>query len=222
MDIIVEGTKSKKYKPNEVNINLTFTYLSNEYDKCLEEGLKLVESFVFDSLAKLRIGKENFKTRSFQVRHKTKFDYQNNKEIDLGYEFKQEAFINIDYDINVISNFIEELSKIEKGPKYVMTFGLKELEEAKKEVLNLAYKEMEEKAKVIAEAAGLNLNKCLKVDFKPFSESVISSTSLNEVYGVREANFMAKNASSNEVVSKTFVPDDINVSQTLYSLWLAD
>ena len=81
MDIIVEGTKSKSYKPNEVNINLTFTYVDNKYDACLEEGLKLIEGFVFNTLSKLNIDKDCFKTRNFQVRHKTKFDYQNNKDI---------------------------------------------------------------------------------------------------------------------------------------------
>ena len=49
MDIIVEGTKSKSYKPNEVNINLTFTYVDNKYDTCLEEGLNLIEDFVFNT-----------------------------------------------------------------------------------------------------------------------------------------------------------------------------
>lgn len=220
MDIIVEGTKSKSYKPNEVNINLTFTYVDNKYDVCLKEGLKLIEDFVFNTLSKLNIDKECFKTRNFQVRHKTKFDYQNNKEIDLGYEFKEDAFISLDYDVDMIANFIEEISKIENGPKYMMTFGLKELEEAKKEVLKLAYKEMEEKAKVIAEAANLTLNRCLKVDFKPFTETVISNSNLNEVY-TENARF-AKAASASEIVSKTFIPEDIKVSQTLYSLWLAE
>ena len=55
MDIIVEGTKSKSYKPNEVNINLTFTYVDNKYDACLEEGLKLIDDFVFNTLSKLNI-----------------------------------------------------------------------------------------------------------------------------------------------------------------------
>ena len=88
MDIIVEGTKAKSYKPNEININLTFTYVHNEYDICLEKVLKLIEDFVFNTLSKLNIDKDCFKTRNFQVRHKTKFDYQNNKEIDLRYDSK--------------------------------------------------------------------------------------------------------------------------------------
>lgn len=221
MDIIVEGTKTKSYKPNEININLTFTYVHNEYDICLEEGLKLIDDFVFNTLSKLKIDKENFKTRNFQVRHKTKFDYQNNKEIDLGYEFREDAFINLDYSVDIIANFIEEISKIKNGPKYMMTFGLKELEEAKKEVLKLSYKEMEDKAKVIAEAAGLSLKRCLKVDFKPFTETIISNSNLNEVYAENSARF-AKASSASEVVSKTFIPEDIQVSQTLYSLWLAE
>ena len=78
-----------------------------------------------------------------------------------------------------------------------------------------------DKAKVIAEAAGLSLKRCLKVDFKPFTETIISNSNLNEVYAENSARF-AKASSASEVVSKTFIPEDIQVSQTLYSLWLAE
>ena len=78
-----------------------------------------------------------------------------------------------------MAQFMERVSKLSNPPKYYLTFNVKDLGNCKKEVLAEAYKEAKEKAEAIAVAAGKNLKECIKTDFRPFEESVVSYSNIN-------------------------------------------
>ena len=87
-------------------------------------------------------------------------------------------------------------------------------------------------AEAIATAVDMKLIKCLKTDFKPFeqeltSNSLISSSSFamgdTGSFPV-VSSLMAPQAmrSVAETIQRTFTPEDICVSETVFCLWLAE
>ena len=87
-----------------------------------------------------------------------------------------------------------------------------------RKILAKAYHDAELQAQAIAEASGKLLKQCVKVDFKPFTTEYISKTSFDSdvVYSkaIREG--------AAQTIINTFTPEDIELSETLYCLWLAE
>ena len=71
------------------------------------------------------------------------------------------------------------------------------------------------KASAIALAANKKLKDCVKVDFKPFTSSYVSETSLY-------SKDMAIRGSISEAIVNTFTPEDIAVFENLYCLWITE
>lgn len=179
MDIIVEGVGKKFYTPDEVEINLDFYTRADSYESALENGTKNVEIFINDVLEKMNFNKEIMKTRSFRVYEEKQYDYDKKIYIKLGYAYTQQANIKFDYSMNTIAEFMDMVSKLENPPKYHLVFNVKDIKKCKDEVLAEAYNKAKNKAETIAKAAGKELKECVKTDFRPFEERVISRSSLN-------------------------------------------
>ena len=179
MDIIVEGVGKKFYNPDEVEIKLDFYTRADSYESALENGTKNVENFINDVLEKMDFNKEIMKTRSFRVYEEKQYDYDRKKYTKLGYAYTQQANIKFNYSINIIAEFMDMVSKLKNPPKYHLLFNVKDIKICKDEVLAEAYNKAKEKAETIARAAGKELKECVKTDFIPFEESVVSRSSLN-------------------------------------------
>lgn len=67
MDIMVEGTGTRYYRPDEVEISLNFYTKTGSYESALEEGTKDVQIFIDKILEQMQFTKEDLKTRSFRV-----------------------------------------------------------------------------------------------------------------------------------------------------------
>ncbi len=227
MDIIVQGVGKRLYKPNEVEVTLNFYANDKSYETVLDKGVKSVEVFIQSVLNELNIDKERLKTRNFRISQNKQFDYQNQKEIDKGFDYNQSATLKLDYDTELMAKFMEKVALLELPPKYNLKFNIKEKEEAKKEVLAEAYKKAKEKAEIIAMAAGKSLKDCVKVDFKPFEERLISNSHMsdNDVAPLICAN---ENVSAKarmgaaQVIQNIFTPEDVEISEALYCLWIAE
>lgn len=218
MEIIVEGTGIKHFTPNEVIMNLNFITKGKSYEEVLELGSKNVEIFIRDLLIRNNFTETDLKTRSFIIREETKYNEQTRKYEFDGYSFNQNATLKFDYDKIKMSKIMEEISKLSNPPKYQVNFGLKNEKESRRLILNEAYKDAENQALSIAIAAGLELKKCIKVDFKPFTTSYVSQTR----FGTEMMYAKKANVSASEVITKTFTPEDIELTETLYCLWLAE
>lgn len=227
MDIMVQGEGKKFYKPDEVLLSINFFVNDKTYEKVLEKGTKSVEIFIEKILKKLNINKENLKTRNFRISQNTHFDYQTKKQIDCGYDYNQSATLKMDYNMEKIAEFIEEVSALDNPPKYNMTFSIKNQETAKKEVMSEAYNKAKEKAEIIAISAGKTLKDCIKVDFRPFQEAVYSNSRLSDVdlfeseKSIGTASMKQRQATA-DVIQNTFTPEDVEIRETLYCLWIAE
>ncbi len=219
MDIIVEGKAKRHFKPDNVCININFYTLTETYNEALEKGTKSVETFVKDVFEKLNFNKEELKTRSFNVREETEYNVDTRKHEFKGFSYSQAAKFSFDYDMKRLAEFMEEVSKLENPPRYQISFDIKNMEQAKSLVMADAYAKAEEKAKMIALAAGKKLKECIKVDFRPFEESVTSNSRMG---GEMYEKAMFKQADISERIQNTFAPEDIEVTETLYCLWVTE
>ena len=227
MDIVVEGVGKKYYTPDEVEISLQFYTRENSYEKALEEGTKDVEGFIHEVLESMNFQREDMKTRNFRIYEENRYDYDKKKYVYLGFAYTQQAIIKFDYNKNRIAEFMEKISRLKNAPKYTLQFNVKNVKQCKEEALAEAYQNAKEKAEAIAKAAGKEIKECVKTDFKPFDEKVISGSSLNSqdmpIGNLGTDNSMLRekrSAAVAETIQTIFTPEDIIISETLYCLWI--
>lgn len=229
MDIIVEGIGKKYYTPDEVEISLEFYTKAESYDGALEQGTRDVEIFINDVLETMNFNKEIMKTRSFRVYEETRYDYDRKKEIHLGFAYTQQATLKFDYSMSMIAEFMDRVSKLKNAPKYHLAFNVKDMKQCKEEALAEAYNNAKEKAEAIAKTAGKELKECAKTDFRPFEERVVSRSSLNskdlfmqEDMAMEGVPYIRKRTGIQDTIQTIFTPEDVEIAETLYCLWITD
>ena len=224
MDIMVEGRGLRYYRPEEVEISLNFYTKTNSYETALENGTRDVQIFISEILGKMNFEKDNLKTRSFRVYEETRYDYERKVEIKCGFAYTQSATLKFDYNIDVVAEFMEKTSKLSNPPKYTIGFTVKNIQESKNEALADAYNMAREKAEAIAKAAGKTLKECIKTDFRPFEESVNSRSELDGSFATRRigADCASTRMTAQEIITNIFTPEDIEVSEKLYCLWITN
>ena len=225
MDIMVEGTGIRYYRPDQAEINLNFYTKTGFYESALEEGTRDVQVFIEKVLKQMQFSKEDLKTRNFKVYEEKRFDYEKKIEIKYGFAYTQGATLKFDYDINIVAEFMDRVSKLENPPKYTIAFNVRNEQQSKNEAMAEAYNKAKEKAEAIAKSAGKTLKECVKVDFRPFEERVYSRSTLGS--GIFEAetsdfNMKARKMSTQDTITNIFTPEDIEISETLYCLWIAE
>jgi len=215
MEIIVKGTGEKYLTPNQIILNFNFYVKGNTYEEVLEVGTNNVYSFINEFLAKENFTKEDLKTRSFLIKEETRYDEVTRKYLKDGFSFNQNATLKFDYDKDKLSRMMSSLSTLSMYPKCQINFGVKDEKTAKRSVIDIAYNDAKEQALAIASAAGLELGECVKVDFKPFTTEYVSYSNMDSEMMMRTA----KMGVAPERVSTIFTPEDILISETLYTLW---
>ena len=217
MEIIVQGKGVKFVTPDEVVMMLTFTTKGCSYEEVLNLGTRNVQSFVDNLLIPNGFSKEDMKTRNFVIKEETKYNGVTQSYDFDGYSFNQYAVIKFDYDINKMAKMMEEISKLDNPPKYQVNFGVKDEKSCRREILFAAYKDAEEQAKTIADASGKILKRCVKVDFKPLTTEYASISTFNS-----DMMYEAARLGAAQVIVNTFTPEDIELTETLYCLWIAE
>lgn len=218
MEIIVQGKGTEFFTPNEVILNIGFNTKGQSYEEVLSERVKNVQKFVNELLLQNGFTTDDMKTRNFVVREDQKYDEVTRTYLFDGFSFNQNATLKFDYNKERVAKIMEDLSKLDNGPACQINFGVKDAKECKRKILSKAYKEAELQAQAIAEVAGKSLKQCVKVDFKPFTTDYISQTTFDsDMMYAKSARIGATPA-----IINTFTPEDIELSETLYCLWLAE
>lgn len=218
MEIIVQGKGTEFFTPNEVILNIGFNTKGQSYEEVLSEGVKSVQKFVNELLLQNGFTTEDMKTRNFVVREDQKYDEVTRTYLFDGFSFNQNATLKFDYNKERMAKIMEDLSKLDNAPTCQINFGVKDAKECKRKILSKAYKEAELQAQAIAEAAGKSLKQCVKVDFKPFTTDYVSQTTFDsDMMYAKSARLGAAPA-----IINTFIPEDIELSETLYCLWITE
>jgi len=224
MEIIVQGTGESFYTPNQVILSLNFFVKETNYDEALANGSANVLEFVNTLLSAHGFTKEDMKTNSFLIRKETKYNESTKTYDFVGYSYNQNATLKFDYDKEKLSVIMEEISKMSKPPFYKVDFTVKDIKACKRDNLTKAYKDAEEQAQIIAEASGKTLKHCARTDFKPFTTEYVSrGYDSDMVYGAsKDMAKMISKTSSAETINAVFTPQDVEISETLYCLWIAE
>lgn len=218
MEIIVQGKGVEYFSPNEVVLNINFNTKGVTYEEVLGEGTKNVELFVNEVLLKNGFKSEDMKTRNFVIREETKYNEVTRTYEKNGFSFNQLAILKFDYNKELIAKLMVLLSKLENAPMCKIDFGVKDEKECKRKILSKAYEDAEIQAQAIADASGKTLKYCQKVDFKPFTTDYISKARYGEDLMYAEA----KMSGAAQTIVNSFTPEDIELSETLYCLWIAE
>lgn len=218
MEIIVQGKGVEYFTPNEVTLSINFTTKGYTYEEVLREGTKNVELFVEQLLIKNNFRKEDMKTRNFVIREDTKYNKITGQYDRDGYSFNQVASLKFDYNKELMANMMVSISKLDNAPMCQINFGVKDEKECRRNILASAYKDAENQAEAIAEASGKTLKYCQKVDFKPFTTDYVSQAMIgSDMMYAEKACYGAA-----QTIVNTFTPEDIELSETLYCLWIAE
>ena len=238
MDIIVQGTGRKSFKPDQIILSINFQVKRPDYAKVLDDGARSVEVFIDRILPVLRVKKEDLKTLKFNVSELKKWvkdsDGGNQRQVFDCYVYNQSSKVTLDYNTKILSEFMEAVSRLSDALTYVIQFGLKDEEAAKNSVIAEAYNMAKARAEAIAKASeGKVLSNCIKVDFKPFTQELTSRSNVNSgdvmdkemaadgYYGADSPRIGKVRERSAQIIEKSFTPEDIEISETLYCLWTA-
>lgn len=218
MEIIVEGKYTNSFVPDEVRLNINFFVKGITYEEVLNKGTLNVQLFIEEVLLKNGFKKDDMKTRSFIIKEEKKYNEITRTYDFDGYSFSQDAVLKFDYDTNLMANIIVAISRFNNSLTCQINFGLKDEEKCRKTLLSNAYKDAENKAMIIAEASGKMLKCCQKVDFRPSTNDYVSNAILGN--DMMYAEKYMKGAIQNIV--NTFTPEEIELTETLYCLWIAE
>lgn len=218
MEIIVQGKGVEYFTPNVVTLNIKFTTKGYSYEEVLREGIKNVQIFVNEILLKNGFEKEDMKTRSFVIQEDNKYNNITGKYEKDGYSFNQDAILKFDYNKELMAHLMVTLSRLENSPNCQVNFGIKDEKECRRKILDKAYKDAENQAEAIALAASKTLKYCQKVDYKPFTTEYTSRAMIGS-----DMMFADKNCiGAAQTIINTFTPEDIELTETLYCLWIAE
>lgn len=218
MDILVEGKGTKYFTPDQITFDLQFVVKANAYEEVLEKGVLSVQDFINEVLIENGFTKEDLKTRSFVVSEEVIYNPETQKQEFQGYSYNQYATISFHHSIDLMADIITDVSKLEIPPTYQITFNLNNEEKVREEVLKLAYQDAENKANAIAQAALKNLKRCTKVDSKPFDNIYNSNSNLDNNF----LNNPKMLSNITNIITTSFTPEDIEITERLYCLWIAE
>ena len=217
MEIKVKGIGEKSFKPDVIKFSFTFNIKRKTYKACLADGTKNVEDY-FKYLTSKGFVKEEIKTDNFNVHRERIYNEELRKYEEGDYVFSFYCNLIVKYDLDLMSQIMEETAKIKECPTYRLDFGLKNEKKAIDELMSLAYKNAEYQAKVIAKASGKKLKDCVKVSFEPFDETMTNSYEHMDLM----ADKACSKRSTAESIQNIFVPKDVELDFTLYTLWITE
>lgn len=213
MEIIVTGKANEYFKPDQIILNINFYVKENTYEDVLIKGTNNVKIFIDEVLINNGFKNDDLKTRSFIIKEEKKYDNISNNYIFDGFSYNQEASLKFNYDKELLSKLMVDISKLESAPKYKINFGLINEKDIRKNVLTLSYNDALEKATVLANASHKNILKCIKIDYKNdvkyFSQSNLDS------------EFMYARETAN-TINEIFTPEDILVSEEIICHFIAE
>lgn len=215
MEIKVKGIGEKSFKPDVIKFSFTFNIKRKAYQSCLADGSKNVENYIGYLTGKGFV-KDEIKTDRFNIHRERVYNEKTRQYEEGDFVFSFSCELTIKYDLNLMSQIMEETSEMNECPTYRVDFGLKNEKKAIDELMTLAYKNAENQAKVIAKASGKTLKDCVKVSFEPFDNV------MTREYCHSADSVMYKSKSASESIQNIFVPKDVELDFTLYTLWIAE
>ena len=213
MEIKVKGQGEKRFKPDQIGFDVNISNVYSNYEEALAKGEESVLEFLNEMKA-FGFDFEDFKTVNYQIRDE--MVYKNNVYTKVGVRYTRGLNLKFDYDIAKMAKMVEVASKMENAPRINVRYGLKDVKTAEMELFADAYQNAKRQADLIAQAAGLKVVRCEKVNIDEDYGDYYSNTCY-------DGAMMSKSSSSaGENMAKTYTPDDICVEKEIFCVFIAE
>ncbi len=209
--IRITGEGSKKFKPDQTRISLSYKMLLPTYDEALEKAAAFTRHIKAKTLeAGVREG--DVRTSSFEV--SPSYEYYTDKKGNRHSRFKGYAAdvgfaITIPFDNKLLSNVLFTLK--DYAGEFRIGYSLKDREKAKEEVTSLAVESARKKAELLASAVGEELGEILSIDY--------SYGRVEVDYGYREGMCYSITNKFSDAPEMEIDPEDLTISDTVNIVW---
>lgn len=214
MEINVIGQGEKKYKPNQMVLDINISKVYKNYEEALAKGEESVLEFL-KAMQEFGFEFEEFKTVGYQI--KDEILRKNDKYEKVGVRYARSLNLEIDYDMKKMSKMIETASKLKDAPKINVGYSLKDTKTAEMELFADAYQNAKRQAEIIANAAGLKVVKCAKTSIEEENNRYYSRSCYDGEMMCRKGS-----SSASEIMSQTYTPQDIVVKQQIFCVFIAE
>lgn len=209
--IKVTGNGKISIKPDTTVIVLDFSQVLPTYEEAVRAASRDVVH-VKDMLEKLSLDRETLKTTDFEVKMHYRYEYDkknNRKSIFDGYQYKQGLKFTFPINNELLGKVLFQISKLASNPELNFWFTTSNKEKYRNELLALAVKDAKEKARVIAEAAEVELEHVLDINYNYYSDDYNTRSYLrNEI-------MYCKAASVEDHYDIDIEPEDIDKSTSV-------
>ena len=215
MEIIVQGNGVKDCKPDCIKMNFEFKIKDKDYNNCLDKGAKITSDYI-RFLVDKGFKRDDVKTLKFNVSRENVYNEQLRKYQLGDFVYSYKCYAIFDYDLKRMATIMTESAEMIDYPNISVEFSLKDNKKAVNELMTLAYKDAESQASVIAEASGKKLKDCIKTSFEPFTDTLCRD--------IESVAMFAKCTATSTAYSleEIFIPEDIHLEFTLYTIWIAE
>ena len=207
----VEASGIGKIKPNQIEINIVISRKSEIY----EDAINLINQDLdrmLQALNEIDIEREQTKTTSLRVSN----DYENYEENGawknkhVGYISTHQLKVKIDYDLDLLGDFMYKFSGLGINPEIDFDFTVKDKSEAIDTAIENAIESAKVKAEKIAKSTGVELGEIVAIDYvgSNFAETSGTFYSADLMRGA----FNAK-------ASPDILVDEIVVTETVEISW---
>ena len=162
--IEVVGFAKVTITPDIGILNININEIDLQFSQSIN-GLNSKSQDITNQLKEIGFEQSAIRTENFDVRKNTV--YRNNRNIDSGYIATQQIQLEFKNDQNNITKILNQFSK--SGTEFNLNFNFKLSDSLKesvqKQIIKLATENAFSKAKLISEAAKIELEKVLKINY---------------------------------------------------------
>lgn len=209
--INVKGQASLSFKPDLIILLFRFSSIAKDY----AQSVQINDSKVNKMLAQLEplaFKKDDFKTTLYQVNtHYESYQDENNqyKSRFAGYLSNHHLKLSFDLDMKRLAEVITAISQSESTPEFDIKFSIKDNRAVNDALLKAASDNAHRIANTLAKTNKLQLGNLIRIDYSWIDVELHAKTDV-----LIHANEMPRAR-----VLSEFVPEDIEVSDSLLFVW---
>lgn len=214
--ITVKGIGNVKAKPDYIVINLTIDAVDKRYSRAVEIASMRVDE-LRRSLESVGFPEDSLKTVDFRIN--VNYEYKYNKkgmseQKPNGFCCVNRLKLDFDFDNDKLVKAVDAITKSVADPKLNLAFTVKDEEAVKDELLKSAGQNARRRAEILCDASGGKLGNLVTVNYNWNEINLLSPSHMcfdNNTTDMVNACCVAAPSS--------FVPDDINISDSAVFIW---
>ena len=207
----VEANGLARIEPDQIEISIVISRRSEDYEDVINSINQDLEAML---RAITEIGIERDKARTANLRVSNNYEnYEDNgvwKNKHIGYIANHQLKVKIDYDLDLLGEFMYKFSRLGINPEVDFDFTVKDKTEAIDTAIEKAIAAAKVKAEHIANSAGIKLGEIIAIDY-------LDSNSADSGGVLYSADLM-RNAVSAKV-SPDILADEIVIRESVAITW---